>query len=86
MNSGLMTQLLATPMHRAAINTSAMLYAMLMLVGHSPIVIGLANALDASFAHGMAGLAILIVIGCLLAAAVTAVTVLSDALALFSRD
>ena len=83
MHSGLMEQLLATPMRRASLNTSAMLYAMLMLVGHSLIVIGIAYALGASFGHGIAGLAILVAVGCLLAAAITA---LSNALALFSRD
>jgi ABC-2 type transport system permease protein len=82
-NSGLMTQLLATPMRRAALNTGAMGYAMLMLVGHSLIVIGLAFALGAAFGNGIAGLAVLILVGCLLAAAITA---LSDALALFSRN
>jgi ABC-2 type transport system permease protein len=83
MRSGVMDRMLVSPVWRGALNVGNLVYAALMTVVQSLIIIGVGLAIGAHFPEGVVGVAILIGVACLLSAAFAA---LSNALALVVRQ
>jgi ABC-2 type transport system permease protein len=83
MESGVLNRFLVSPVWRSALNIGSLVYGAATIVVQSLVIIGVALALGAHFANGVAGVALLIVIACLLGMAFAA---LSNALALVTRQ
>jgi ABC-2 type transport system permease protein len=83
MSRGVLDRFLVSPVWRSALNVGSIVYAVLTIALQSLIIVVVALADGASFAGGVGGVAVLVLIGCLLGAAVGA---LSNALALVARQ
>jgi len=83
MRSGVMDRMLASPVWRGSLNLGNLVYAALTTTIQSLIIIGVGLAIGAHFENGVWGVAILILVACLIAAGFAA---LSNALALVVRQ
>jgi ABC-2 type transport system permease protein len=83
MRSGVMDRLLVSPVWRSSLNVGNLVYAAVTTTLQSLIIIVVALLVGAHFPNGVGGVAILVLIACLLSAAVAA---LSNALALVVRQ
>ncbi len=83
MRSGVMDRLLVSPVWRGALNVGNLIYAALTTTVQSLIIIGVGLAIGAHFPEGAGGVALLVVVACLLSAGFAA---LSNALALVVRQ
>jgi ABC-2 type transport system permease protein len=83
MDRGVMDRFLVSPVWRGALNLGSMAYAVLTIAVQSLIIVGLAYAVGAHFRNGAIGIAVLIVVACMLGASFAA---LSNALALVVRQ
>jgi ABC-2 type transport system permease protein len=82
-NGGVMDRMLVTPVWRGALNTGAVIYAVITIVIQSTLIVLLALALGANYKGGVGGIAILIVLAGLLGAAFAS---LSNGLAVLTRQ
>jgi ABC-2 type transport system permease protein len=83
MRSGVMDRMLVSPVWRSALNVGSMMYGALTTIVQSLIIVGVSLLLGAHFPNGIGGIAILILVACLLS---TAFGALSNALALVVRQ
>lgn len=83
MRRGVLDRVLVAPMWRGALNAGSLLYAILTIALQVLIIIGIGLAAGASFENGVGGVAILVLVACLLAGSVAA---LSNGLALVARQ
>ena len=83
MRRGVLDRVLVAPMWRGALNAGSLLYAILTIALQVLIIIGIGLAAGASFANGVGGVAILVLVACLLAGSVAA---LSNGLALVAKE
>jgi ABC-2 type transport system permease protein len=83
MRRGVLDRVLVSPVWRGALNAGSLLYAILTIAVQVLIIIGIALAAGASFENGVGGAAILVLVACLLAGSIAA---LSNALALVARE
>jgi ABC-2 type transport system permease protein len=83
MDRGVMDRFLVSPVWRGALNLGSMAYGVLTIAVQSLIIVGLAYAVGAHFRNGVVGIAVLIVVACMLGASFAA---LSNALALVARQ
>jgi ABC-2 type transport system permease protein len=83
MHRGVLDRVLVSPVWRGALNAGSLLYAVLTVAGQVLIMIGIALAAGASFENGVGGVAILVLVACLLAGSIAA---LSNGLALVARE
>jgi ABC-2 type transport system permease protein len=83
MRSGVMDRMLASPVWRSALNLGNLVYCAMTTAIQSLIIIGVGLAIGAHFQNGAWGVAILILIACLLS---TGFAALSNALALVVRQ
>jgi ABC-2 type transport system permease protein len=83
MQRGVMDRFLVSPVWRSALNLGSMAYGVLTIAVQSLIIVGLGYAVGAHFRNGAAGVAILVLVACLLGASFAA---LSNALALVARE
>jgi ABC-2 type transport system permease protein len=83
MRSGVMDRLLVSPVWRSALNVGSLVYGALTTIVQSLIIVGVGLAVGAHFPNGAGGIAVLIVVACLLSAGFAA---LSNALALVVRQ
>jgi len=67
--SGVMDRQLASPVWRGALNAGTVLYSVLTIALQTTVIVLLALALGADYTHGIGGIAILILVAALLAAA-----------------
>jgi len=83
MNRGVMDRFLVSPVWRSALNVGSLVYGALTIALQSLIIVGIGLAVGAHFRNGVAGVALLVLVACLLGAAFGA---LSNALALVARQ
>jgi ABC-2 type transport system permease protein len=83
MKSGVMDRMLASPVWRGSLNVGNLVYAAMVTVIQSLIIVGVGLAIGARFHDGVGGVALLILIACLLT---TGFAALSNALALVVRQ
>jgi ABC-2 type transport system permease protein len=83
MHRGVLDRVLVTPVWRGALNAGSLLYAITTLALQVLIIIGIGFAAGASISNGVVGIAILVVVACLLGGCVAA---LSNALALVAKQ
>jgi ABC-2 type transport system permease protein len=83
MRSGVMDRMLSSPVWRGALNVGSLVYGALVTVVQSLIIVGVGLAIGAHFPNGVAGIAALILVACLLSMSFGA---LSNALALVVRQ
>lgn len=83
MRSGVMDRLLASPVWRGSLNVGNLVYCAITTIIQSLIIVGVGLAIGARFQDGVGGVAILILIACMLSAGIAA---LSNALALVVRQ
>jgi ABC-2 type transport system permease protein len=83
MRSGVMDRLLVSPVWRGALNVGNLVYAALTTTIQSLIIVGVGYALGAHYPNGAGGIALLVLVACLLAAGFAA---LSNAIALVVRQ
>jgi ABC-2 type transport system permease protein len=83
MHRGVLDRVLVSPVWRGALNAGSLLYAILILAVQVLIIIGIGLAAGASFANGVGGVAVLVLVACLLGGSVAA---LSNGLALVARE
>ena len=83
MDRGVMDRFLVSPVWRGALNLGSMAYGVLTIAIQSLIIVGLACAVGAHSANGVRGIAILVLVACMLGASFAA---LSNALALVARQ
>jgi ABC-2 type transport system permease protein len=83
METGVLNRFLVSPVWRGALNIGSLVYASFTIVVQSLVIVGVALALGAHFANGVAGVALLIAVACVLGMAFAA---LSNALALVTRQ
>jgi ABC-2 type transport system permease protein len=83
MDRGVMDRFLVSPVWRGALNLGSMAYGVLTIAVQSLIIVGLAYAVGAHFRNGVVGIAVLVVVACMLGASFAA---LSNALALVARQ
>ena len=83
MHRGVMDRFLVSPVWRSALNVGSLVYSALMITVQSLVIIGVSLAVGAHFPNGVAGVAVMIVVACLLGACIAA---LSNALALVARQ
>jgi ABC-2 type transport system permease protein len=83
MNRGVLDRVLVTPLWRGALNAGSLLYATVTIALQVLIIIGIGLAAGASFENGIGGVAILLLVACLLAGSVAA---LSNGLALVTKE
>lgn len=83
MHHGVLDRVLVSPVWRGALNAGSLLYAILTIGLQVLIIIGIGLAAGASFENGVGGVAVLILVACLLAGSVAA---LSNGLALVARQ
>jgi ABC-2 type transport system permease protein len=82
MQSGVMERMLASPVWRSALNVGSLAYSSMTTMVQSLIIIGVGLAVGAHFPNGVGGVAVLILVACLIASCFAA---LSNALALVVR-
>jgi ABC-2 type transport system permease protein len=83
MDRGVMDRFLVSPVWRGALNLGSMAYGVLTIAVQSLIIVGLAWLVGAHFDNGVWGIAILVLVACMLGASFAA---LSNALALVARQ
>jgi ABC-2 type transport system permease protein len=83
MRRGVLDRVLVSPVWRGALNAGSLFYAIVTIALQVLIIIGIALAAGASFENGVGGVAILVLVACLLAGSVAA---LSNALALVAKQ
>ena len=83
METGVLNRFLVSPVWRSALNIGSLVYGAVTIAVQSLVIIGVALALGASFANGVAGVVLLILIACVVGMAFAA---LSNALALVTRQ
>lgn len=83
MRRGVLDRVLVAPMWRGALNAGSLLYAILTIALQVLIIIGIGLAAGATFENGVGGVAILVLVACLLGGSVAA---LSNALALVAKE
>jgi ABC-2 type transport system permease protein len=83
MRSGVMDRMLVSPVWRSALNVGNLAYSALTTIVQSLIIIGVGLLVGAHFPDGAGGVAVLILVACLLSATIAA---LSNALALVVRQ
>lgn len=82
MNRGVMDRMLVAPAWRGALNLGSVAQAVLSIVVQTVVIVLLALALGAEYAHGFGGVAIMMLVAALLAAAFAS---LSNAIAVLAR-
>jgi ABC-2 type transport system permease protein len=82
-HSGVMDRQLASPVWRGALNAGTVLYSVLTILVQTVLIVLLALALGANYSGGVGGVALLIVVAALLAAAFAS---LSNAVAVLGRQ
>jgi ABC-2 type transport system permease protein len=83
MRRGVLDRVLVSPVWRGALNAGSLLYAIATIALQVLIIIGVGLLAGASFANGVVGVAILMLVACLLGGSVAA---LSNGLALVARE
>jgi ABC-2 type transport system permease protein len=83
MNLGIMDRFLASPVWRGALQLGNLVYGALTILVQSLIIVAVAYGLGAHFANGAGGIAVMILLACLLGMVFAA---LSNALALVARQ
>jgi ABC-2 type transport system permease protein len=83
MRRGVLDRVLVTPLWRGALNAGSLLYAIITLALQVLIIIGIGMLAGASFKNGVAGVAVLVLVACLLGGSVAA---LSNGLALVAKQ
>lgn len=83
MNRGVLDRVLASPVWRGALNAGSLLYAFITIALQVLVIVGIGLVAGASFENGVGGVAILVLVACLLAGSVAA---LSNGLALVTRQ
>jgi ABC-2 type transport system permease protein len=83
MHRGVLDRVLASPVWRGALNAGSLVYATTTIALQVLIIIGIGLAAGASFEHGVGGVALLVLVACLLGGSIAA---LSNALALLARE
>jgi ABC-2 type transport system permease protein len=83
MNRGVLDRFLVSPVWRGALNAGSVLYGVLTIALQALVIVAIGLAAGGSFRNGVGGVAILILVACLLAASVAA---LSNGLALVVRQ
>ena len=83
MQHGVLDRVLVSPVWRGALNAGSLVYAVVTVALQVLIIVGLAVVAGASFTNGVGGLAILVLVACLLGGSIAA---LSNALALVVRQ
>jgi ABC-2 type transport system permease protein len=82
-SGGVMERMLTTPVWRGALNAGTVLYAMLMIVVQTAVIVVLALALGADYTGGVGGVLLLIAVAALLGAVFAS---LSNAVAVLARQ
>jgi ABC-2 type transport system permease protein len=80
---GVMERMLTTPVWRGALNAGTVLYAMLMVILQTAVIVALALALGAHYGGGVVGVLLLIAVAALLGAVFAS---LSNAIAVLARQ
>jgi ABC-2 type transporter len=75
MRRGVLDRVLVAPMWRGALNAGSLLYAILTIALQVLIIIGIGLGAGASFANGVGGVAILVLVACLLGGSVAALSI-----------
>jgi ABC-2 type transport system permease protein len=83
MERGVMNRFLVAPVWRPALNLGSMAYGVFTIAVQSLIIVGLAYLLGAHFENGIVGIAVLLLVACLLGGSFAA---LSNALSLVARQ
>ncbi|HKC22619.1 MAG TPA: ABC transporter permease [Gaiellaceae bacterium] len=83
MRRGVLDRVLVTPLWRGALNAGSLLYAIITLALQVLIIVGIGLLAGASFKNGVAGVAVLVLVACLLGGSVAA---LSNGLALVAKQ
>jgi ABC-2 type transport system permease protein len=83
MNRGVLDRVLVSPVWRGALNAGSLLYAIATIALQVLIIIGIGLLAGASFENGVAGVAVLVLVACLLGGSFAA---LSNALALVAKE
>ena len=83
MHRGVLDRVLVTPLWRGALNAGSLLYAIITIALQVLVIIGIGLAAGASFENGVAGVAVLLLVACLLGGSIAA---LSNALALVAKE
>ena len=83
MHRGVLDRVLVSPVWRGALNAGSLLYAILTLAVQVLIIVGIGWAAGASFANGVGGVAILVLVASLLGGSMAA---LSNGLALVAKQ
>lgn len=83
MHRGVLDRILVSPVWRGALNAGSLLYSVITIALQVLVIVGIALAAGASFHNGVGGVAILILVSCLLAGSVAA---LSNGLALIAKQ
>ena len=83
MRRGVLDRVLVTPLWRGALNAGSLLYAIITLALQVLIIVGIGWAAGASFANGVGGVAILVLVASLLGGSMAA---LSNGLALVAKQ
>ena len=83
MHSGVMERMLSSPVWRSALNVGSLAYSSIETVVQSLIIIVVGLVIGAHFPNGLGGIAVLILVACLLGSCIAA---LSNALALIVRQ
>lgn len=83
MHRGVLDRVLVSPVWRGALNAGSLLYAILTIALQVAIIIGIGLLAGASFENGVGGVAVLVLVACLLGGSFAA---LSNALALVARE
>jgi len=82
-NGGVMDRMLVAPVWRGALNTGTVIYAVLMILIQTVLIVLLALALGADYAGGVGGVLLLILVAALLGAAFAS---LSNGVAILARQ
>jgi ABC-2 type transport system permease protein len=83
MDSGVLDRFLVSPVWRGALNVGSLMYAASMIAVQSLVIVGVGLVLGAHFENGVGGVALLVVVACLLGSLFAA---LSNAAALVLRQ
>jgi ABC-2 type transport system permease protein len=83
MHSGVLDRFLVSPVWRGALNVGSLAYGSLTIAVQALVIVGVGLVAGAHFPNGVAGVAVLVVVACLLGAVFAA---LSNALALVVRQ
>jgi ABC-2 type transport system permease protein len=83
MERGVMDRFLVSPVWRPALNLGSMAYGVFTIAIQSLIIVGLAYLVGAHFNNGVVGIAVLVLVACMLGASFAA---LSNALSLVARQ